>query len=227
MTLLVMTPLDEEFTYLERSITSAGYLSKSVRVGPIRTTKFVDLGVTMAHGGHGKTQMGVQTRYLLDRLDGINSVVCAGAAGAISGSLAVGDVVAATLTIEHDYQLKFVTRPLPAFPGDSGLLKRLERVEHRDGFGLFFGFVASGDEDVIDLQRGADLAEATGAMAVAWEGAGAARACTFTDVPFLELRGITDTANHDAPADFETNLEVAMANIGTVLIELTSRNPTR
>jgi hypothetical protein len=32
MTLLVMTPLDEEFTFLERSITVAGYLSKSVRV---------------------------------------------------------------------------------------------------------------------------------------------------------------------------------------------------
>ena len=52
---------------------------------------------------------------------------------------------------------------------------------------------------------------------MAWEGAGGARACAFSDVPFIELRGITDTADHNAPADFETNLHVAMDSVAALV----------
>lgn len=78
--------------------------------------------------------------------------------------------------------------------------------------------MASGDEDVIDIERRRTLHQSTGILAVAWEGAGGARTCTFSSVPFLEIRGVTDTANHNAPSDFETNLEVAMNNVATLII---------
>jgi adenosylhomocysteine nucleosidase len=52
---------------------------------------------------------------------------------------------------------------------------------------------------------------------VAWEGAGGARACAFSGVPFVELRGITDTADHNAPADFKTNLRIAMASAAALV----------
>lgn len=54
--------------------------------------------------------------------------------------------------------------------------------------------------------------------AVAWEGAGGARACKFSGVPFLEIRGITDAADHSAASDFEKNLEVAMYNIALLIV---------
>ena len=47
----------------------------------------------------------------------------------------------------------------------------------------------------------------TGALAVAWEGAGGARACHFSGIPFLEIRGITDSADSDAASDFRATLE--------------------
>lgn len=56
-----------------------------------------------------------------------------------------------------------------------------------------------------------------GALAVAWEGAGGARACVFSGLPFLEIRGITDSADHRAPVEFEQNLEKAMANIAILI----------
>ena len=52
---------------------------------------------------------------------------------------------------------------------------------------------------------------------VAWEGAGGARACTFSNIPFVEVRGVTDTADHNAPTDFERNLEVAMESIAALV----------
>jgi adenosylhomocysteine nucleosidase len=53
---------------------------------------------------------------------------------------------------------------------------------------------------------------------VAWEGAGGARACAFSQVPFVEIRGITDTADHNAASSFETNLALAMGNIAQLLV---------
>ncbi|MCB0126353.1 MAG: hypothetical protein KDE58_29045 [Caldilineaceae bacterium] len=55
-------------------------------------------------------------------------------------------------------------------------------------------------------------------MAVAWEGAGGARACQFSDVPFVEIRGITDNANQTAAADFERNLQASLHNVATTII---------
>ena len=55
------------------------------------------------------------------------------------------------------------------------------------------------------------------AVAVAWEGAGGARACAFSDVPFVEIRGITARADDRAPADFRANLNIAMANLAALL----------
>ncbi len=86
------------------------------------------------------------------------------------------------------------------------------------GFRVHFGPIASGDEDIVDVARGQELRETTGAVAVAWEGAGGARACLFSGTPFVEIRGVTDNANHTAPADFETNLELAMDNLAALII---------
>lgn len=38
-----------------------------------------------------------------------------------------------------------------------------------------------------------------------------------TNVPFVEIRGVTDIADHKAPSDFEVNLEVAMNHIATLI----------
>ena len=52
---------------------------------------------------------------------------------------------------------------------------------------------------------------------VAWEGAGGARACAFSQVPFVEVRAVTDAADHQAPSDYDANLEVAMNNLAAFL----------
>lgn len=84
-------------------------------------------------------------------------------------------------------------------------------------FKLHFGGIASGDEDVVDAKRRSECQQLSGALAVAWEGAGGARACAFSQVPFLEIRAIVDNANEDGPRDFRVNLRMAMQNLAQVL----------
>jgi adenosylhomocysteine nucleosidase len=218
MTILVVTPLQSEFDCFTQSLHEHGHSSTAVQVGRIAAQHWPALDLLVARGGHGKTQFGVQTQHLLDHANGVEAVVCVGAAGALADDLTVGDLVFATETVEHDYLQRFSSHPLPRFAGDAGLLAAVRQLPLQSlAFGVHFGIIASGDEDVIELERAAALRQATEACAVAWEGAGGARACAFSGVPFVELRGITDTADHNAPADFRINLRVAMASAAALV----------
>ena len=219
MKLLIVTPLQEECDFLLQSCAGRGFAAERAMIGRLPVAQLPHLGVTVARGGVGKAQFAIHTQHLLDTHGGWSAVVCAGAAGGLADDLAVGDVVVATSTVEHDYQNKFSARPTPQFDGDSATIADLRRAATAsDAFRVRFGVVASGDEDVIDDQRKQALRRATGALAVAWEGAGGARACAFSGIPYVEIRGVTDAANHAAPADFETNLAVAMGNIATLIV---------
>jgi adenosylhomocysteine nucleosidase len=146
-------------------------------------------------------------------------VICAGAAGALSDGLAVGDVVVATETVEHDIHNHFGPPQLPRFRGATTMIESLRGVRPpRSAFSVHFGPIASGDEDVVTVERQEALRQRTGALAVAWEGAGGARACQFSAMPFVEIRGVTDGANGRAAVDFRANLATAMANVATLIV---------
>ena len=150
-------------------------------------------------------------------------IVCAGAAGALADEVPVGDIVVATTMVEHDYNNKFNKRALPTFDSAEDAIAELRFVSRSTkAFSVHFGPIASGDEDVVETERKRALHESTGALAVAWEGAGGARACAFNRIPFVEIRGVTDTADHNAASDFEENLEVAMRNLTTLITCWTS-----
>ena len=218
MKLLIITPLQEELDFFLQSCIDRGCRVEHDMVGQLPVERLPELGITVARGGVGKAQFAIHTQHLLDRQTGWRAVICAGAAGGLVDDLAIGDVVVATTTVEHDYQNKFSARPTPQFDGDPAVIAELRRVALAfDSFQVRFGAVASGDEDVIDDARKKVLHRSTRALAVAWEGAGGARACAFSGVPFVEIRGVTDAANHAAPVDFETNLAVAMRNIAMLI----------
>jgi adenosylhomocysteine nucleosidase len=218
MTILCIAPLQIELDPLLAGLSTRGHQLAETWAGRLITYHCPTLGIVAAVGGHGKTQFAVQTQYLLDRLDAV-CVICLGAAGALAADLAIGDVVVATETVEHDFTQRFSRRSLPRFAADPATIGGLRELPLANlPFAVHFGIVASGDEDIIELERGATLREATEACAVAWEGAGGARACRFNEIPFIELRGITDTADHQASAHFAANLGPTMANIAELLV---------
>ena len=215
---LIVTPLKEEYDDLYKSLISHKLKSEQGKIGKMDVHRFPELNFTLARGGHGKVQFGVQTQYLLDQ-EKFDLVICAGAAGALAPEVKIGDLIVATATVEHDYNNKFSIKPKPQFAGDAKSLKQLKALKLPDAdFKVHFGVMAGGDEDVIDVKRGAELHKTHNALAVAWEGIGGARACTFSQVPYLELRGATDTADHAAPVVFYINLKIVMKNIAHLLV---------
>ena len=217
MGILVVTPLPLEFDALVEGCAALGCRVERGLLGRLPIARLPDLGMSVARGGVGKAQFAVHTQHLLDTAPW-DLVVCAGTAGALSPEVAVGDVIVSTVTIEHDYNNRMFLRPKPRFEGDAATLAALRHVHPvPHSFRVHFGPVASGDEDVVEASRRDLLRELTGALCVAWEGAGGARACAFSHTPFIELRGLTDQANHLAVTDFQANLRLAMTHIANVL----------
>ena len=217
MSTLVVCPMRREMDALVQSWVALGYQSEPIQLGQLPAKRLPDLGIAVAVGGMGKVQFAVQTAHLL-KASGWNLVICAGAAGALAQELAVGDIAIATATVEHDYGSKFNHRPLPRFDSDVDVVESFRSLRFEDrSFQVHFGVVASGDEDIVDEDRREELRCQLQAVAIAWEGAGGARACAFSDVPFVEIRGITDRADDHAPADFRANLNIAMANLAALL----------
>lgn len=218
MTTLVITPMLEELTGFLDGCRHQGFQAVENRAGRLPILKIPQLNLILACGGTGKVQFGVQTQHLLDNIPNIKLAICAGASGALADNLAVGDVVVATSTIEHDVKERFIMKALPKFEGQPGAIAGLKgAVSNIDTFRVYFGAIASGDEDIVHEERRRNLEQETNALAVAWEGAGGARACAFSQVGYVEVRGVTDVANAQAPSDFEQNLALAMANISTLL----------
>jgi len=219
MTILSVMPLQQEIDPFCEALVARGVVVTPMILGWLEAAHVAELGLIIARGGHGKTQFGIQTQYLLDQLPDIEAVLCMGAAGALNPELAIGDIVVAAATIEHDYTARFRPHPLPRFPGDVGFIDQIQHLPlNALPFGIRFAVVASGDEDVIEIERAAALRHTTEACAVAWEGAGGARAARFNQLPFLELRAITDTADHHAPDAFARNLAQAMMNLAMLIM---------
>ena len=121
----ILTALEEELFILVNALEQFGLKKHRLDLGKMEIFEFHELDLLLALGGHGKTQFGVQSQYLLCQLPQLELLVCAGAAGALSNDLEVGDIVAATETVEHDYNLKFVSRPLPRFTGTPQVIDTL------------------------------------------------------------------------------------------------------
>ena len=222
----ILTPLSVEFSILLEALENFGLEKREFDLGAMKIVKFQEIDLFLARGGHGKTQFGIQSQYIISQLPQIELLVCAGAAGALCSQVRVGDLVVATKTVEHDYKLLFADRPLPSFIGDNETIEVLQKIQPktRSGFSTYFGGVASGDEDIVTPQRRQELSKLTGCMVVGWEGAGGARACRFNQKRYLELRAVTDTADHTAIEDFKRNLSTAMNNLANFIIQWQTAN---
>ena len=224
MTILVVTPITQEYDAFTSALKEFGHSGASHTVGRLDAMEFDGGEIIVAQGGLGKAQFGVQTQHLLDNLGDIGAVVCAGTCGRLDESLSVGDVVVGTHTVEHDFNRgeTLIKMPLPTFEGDAALIEALRGVADSGTLpcNVRFGGVASGDEGIASEKRTREIVESTGAIVVAWEGAGGARAAQLSGVPFLEIRGISDGAGENALEEFWANIPIAVANVAAVVREL-------
>lgn len=228
MTIGLICAIPQELVHLREALTD-------VVTEEIAHARF-DLGrldghhVALVGAGIGKVNTAIVATLLAQRFRS-RLIVFSGVAGGLDPSLAIGDVVIAEDTVQHDagvfederlatYQAGHVPFFNPTdtlgYPVDAALLTRLR---HRlDGFSLpplsraaggegrapriVFGRILSGDQYVHCEATRERLFRDLGGQAVEMEGGALGQVCAAFGIPYLDIRALSDLAGKESRFDF-------------------------
>lgn len=166
--------------------------------------------VLVTRGGIGKVNAAMTTTYLL--VEGATRVIFTGVAGGVHPDLRVGDIVVSTDLVQHDvdvtplgYEPGTVPGETPAWHADDTLRDiAMQAAQDVEGVNVIAGRVASGDQFIASREGVQRLWKTYAAACAEMEGAAVAQVCAKAGVPFVVIRSISDTADHDANVDYRT-----------------------
>lgn len=222
--ILILCPLKIELEEIARHFKKNGFLC--VEHHSPETGKYYiynDLFL-LAIGGLGKVEMALHTQHYIQTHQNIHLVICAGTAGSLIESVQIGSTVISTKTLEYDFKPHIVTSQIPSFKTSEHWIHLLKSTSL--AIDTHFGPIASGDEDIADNHKKQTLQHNTQALAVAWEGAGAARAARFYKKDFLEIRGISDNATNMTRESFKQQIPQALLGVYQILNIIVSQQKT-
>lgn len=166
--------------------------------------------VLLTRGGIGKVNAAMTTTCLL--LSGADRVIFTGVAGGVHPDLRVGDIVVSTDLVQHDVDVQALGYAPGTIPGETptwaadATLREVALASARDvaGVQVVAGRVASGDQFIASQAGVQRLWKEYQAACAEMEGAAVAQVCAKAGVPFVVIRSISDTADHDANVDYRT-----------------------
>ena len=163
--------------------------------------------VLLAECGVGKVNAAALTQLLVMQVE---RIIFTGVAGAVDPTLEVGDIVVSTDALQHDTDVTALGYELGQVPGEPLAWEAderlrdlaLEAAQRLEEVKTLAGRVVSGDQFIADADKVAQLRETFGAACAEMEGAAVAQVCAKADVPFVIIRSISDTADHQAEVNF-------------------------
>ena len=178
-----------------------------------------DVPVVVTKCGVGKVNAARCTQYLIDTYK-VAAVINTGIGGGLAPGLKVGDAVIADGLVQHDFDVtafgyakgylwtgKDKNKPTIFKPDEKvskALVEAAKRIFEGTGTEVRRGIVASGDLFVADGEAKKSIFEEFGASVAEMEGASIAHVASFANVPFAVLRVVSDTADGEAAASFDT-----------------------
>ncbi len=220
--LAVLGAMDQEVALLRAGMSVAGEATHAEIV--VNRGRFEGADIALAQCGVGKVNAAICTQMLID-LYRPEALIFSGVAGGLLPNMAVGDLVVASHLIQFDIDLTAFGRRHGELPdkdrmiqSDAGLVQKVADAfdatfaEDAEAPNLMIGTVVSGDRFVEDTATLRWLQREFGALATEMEGAAVGYTCQLNGLPFVVVRGLSDTANESAPQDFEANLETVCRN---------------
>lgn len=159
---------------------------------------------------------------------GVEALLFSGVAGGLQ-DLKVGDMIAATATVQHDVDITAFGYPYGKIPiseveikTSAKLLKQAQNVANELGLNLHTGVIATGDQFVHCAERKDFVIKEFDAKAIEMEGASVNLICNEMGVPSLILRSISDTADGDAPENFDEFAKIAAKRSANFIMQILS-----
>lgn len=180
--------------------------------------------------GVGKVNAARTTQIMIDKFNP-SYVINVGTAGGLTNELKVKDIVIGKDLVQHDFDITGVgdyekgeiARTGKYFECDKRLIKlckeTIEELKNRK-FNIKIGRIVTGDWFASDKNKAMQIQKDFDADCIEMEGASIAQVCFLDKIPFLVIRGISDTQNGNNKIDFHTYLEDVSKTASEILQNL-------
>ena len=167
--------------------------------------------VVVVRSGIGKVNAGICSQILVDRYQ-VEGIINTGIAGSLRNEINIGDIVLATVAVQHDVDATGFGYPIgeipqmgiKEFPADEKLRALAEACSKKANpdVQVFCGRVASGDQFISSKEKKNWIQENFYAYCTEMEGAAIAQAAYLNNIPYLVVRAISDKADDSANMDY-------------------------
>lgn len=167
--------------------------------------------VVVVRSGIGKVNAGICSQILVDRYH-VEGIINTGIAGSLKNEINIGDIVLATVAVQHDVDATGFGYPLgeipqmgiKEFPADEKLRELAAKCSEKANpdIQVFCGRVASGDQFISSKEKKNWISENFDAYCTEMEGAAIAQAAYLNNIPYLVVRAISDKADDSANMDY-------------------------
>lgn len=183
--------------------------------------------------GVGKVNAARTAQIMIDKYS-VDYVINVGSAGGVNKELNILDIVIGDKLVQYDFDISGagnyekgeICGTGKFFNSDERLVNlSKEIIENMDGrdFNIVVGSIGSADLFCTDPNIGAKTREDFGVECVEMEGAAIAQVCMLDNVPFLVIRGVSDSPNGNNDIDFHTYLGIVSKRVATILKELVNK----
>jgi len=179
----------------------------------------------IAYSKIGKVFSSLTATIMIEHF-GAEVLLFTGVAGGLQ-DLKVGDMIAAIATVQHDVDITAFGYPYGKIPmsevqieTSKDLLDKAQLVAKELGLNLNTGIIATGDQFVHSTERKEFVIKEFAAKAIEMEGGSVNLVCNELNVPSLILRSISDTADGDAPENFDEFAKMAAQRSADFVIRL-------
>lgn len=162
----------------------------------------------IAHSKIGKVFSALTATIMIEHFNA-EVLLFTGVAGGLQ-DLQVGDLIAATATVQHDVDITAFGYPYGKIPSSSveiktskELLEKAQLIAKEQNFALQTGVIATGDQFVHSSESKSFMIKEFAAKAIEMEGGSVNLVCHELGIPSLILRSISDTADGEAAENFD------------------------
>lgn len=182
--------------------------------------------VILAEAGIGKVNAARVTQILIDKFN-VNCIINVGSAGALSSDLNIGDIVIGEKLVQHDFDITAFNHPKGyisnvgvEIQSDKDFVLKIEKIAEEmqnETEKIKIGTIATGDIFCTDIKMKNKVKEIFGADAIEMEGAAIAQVCKLCNIPFIIIRGISDSPNGNNAITFDKYLTEASMKCAKIL----------
>ena len=191
--------------------------------------KINEKNVVLVESGVGKVNAARTTQILIDNFK-VEAIINVGSAGCANNELEIGDIVIGKKLVQHDFDITafghpkgYISNVGQYFNSNKQLIEKIENaiqnLEDSD-FKILVGTIASGDIFCTETKMKEKIRNKFEADAIEMEGAAIAQVCQLDDVPFIIIRGISDSPNGNNEITFEQYLKKASQRCAQIIEKL-------